>query len=138
MRLIDADLLDEVLDDKFEGCYALDVNYIQDDIIPNIPTVDAVPRELYESMGATCYKLQQALSESWVPCSERLPDALRKGDVIDMIRALHAQIDELELEIQRLQGELTKTKKALYIACSDYYSLHYPNGHRAIEDIFDD
>lgn len=75
MRLIDADLLDEVLDDKFEGCYALDVNYIQDDIIPNIPTVDAVPRELYESMEATCYKLQQALSESWIPCSERLPEA---------------------------------------------------------------
>lgn len=80
MRLIDADLLDEVLDDKFEGCYALDVNYIQDDIIPNVPTVDAVPRELYESMESTCYKLQQALSKSWIPCGERLPD--KDGDYL--------------------------------------------------------
>ena len=60
-----------------------------------------------------------------------------EGDT-DMIKALHAQIDELELEIERLQGELTKTKKALYRACADYYSLHMPYGHRDVDEIYDD
>ena len=65
-------------------------------------------------------------------------DASKRGADIDMIKALHAQIDELELEIERLQGELAKTKKALYRACADYYSLHMPYGHRDVDTIYND
>lgn len=63
---------------------------------------------------------------------------LKKEDDTEMIKALHAQIDELELEIERLQGELAKTKKALYRACADYYSLHMPYGHRDVDTIYND
>lgn len=54
---------------------------------------------------------------------------------IDMIKALHAQIDELELDIQRLTKELENAKKALYRACSDLYSLKYPNNHHDIDSL---
>lgn len=67
-----------------------------------------------------------------------MKDDLRKEEDIEMIKALHAQIDELELEIERLQGELAKTKQALYRACADYYSLHMPYGHRDVDTIYND
>lgn len=60
---------------------------------------------------------------------------LRKEDVDTMIKALHAQIDELELDIQRLTKELENAKKALYRACSDLYSLKYPNNHHDIDSL---
>ena len=63
---------------------------------------------------------------------------LKSEEDTDMIKSLHAQIDELELEIERLQGELAKTKKALYRACADYYSLHMPYGHRDVDTIYND
>lgn len=85
MRLIDADKLTEALYiflsvDRAYYDEKCDIDF--DFVIKTInsqKTVDAVPRELCESMEATCYKLQQALSEAnnkrWIPCSERLPEA---------------------------------------------------------------
>lgn len=67
-----------------------------------------------------------------------MKDVLRSEVDTEMIKALHTQIDELELEIERLQGELAKTKKALYRACADYYSLHMPYGHRDVDEIYND
>ena len=51
---------------------------------------------------------------------------------------LHNQIDVLEQTLTALENRLQIVEKALYIACSDYYSLHYPNGHRSVDEIYDD
>lgn len=51
---------------------------------------------------------------------------------------LHNEIDRLEELCQKLQYEAKTAQKALYIACSDYYSTHYPNGHRSVDEIYDD
>ena len=62
-----------------------------------------------------------------------------KGEVRNVIRRLmNEQFDVLEEDIRHLRKMLQVTEKALYIACSDYYSLHYPNGHRSVEDIYND
>ena len=46
-----------------------------------------------------------------------MKDASRKGDV-DMIKALHEQIDELELENFELSNENSTLKSALWGACT--------------------
>lgn len=51
---------------------------------------------------------------------------------------LHNQIDVLEQTLIALEDRLQTVEKALYIACSDYYSTHYPNGHRSVDEIYDD
>lgn len=61
----------------------------------------------------------------------RVLEEMRRG-VRNVIKQL------LNITIDDLEQENATLKKALYIACSDYYSLHYPNGHRSIEDIYND
>ncbi len=47
-----------------------------------------------------------------------MKDASSKGDVTDMIKALHEQIDELELENFELSNENRTLKSALWGACT--------------------
>ena len=53
-------------------------------------------------------------------------------------KLMNEQFDVLEEDIRHLRKMLQVTEKALYIACSDYYSTHYPNGHRSVDEIYDD
>ena len=55
-----------------------------------------------------------------------------KNEVRNVIKQL------LNITIDDLEQENATLKKALYIACSDYYSLHYPNGHRDVDEIYND
>jgi len=63
---------------------------------------------------------------------------LRKGVRNVIKKLMNEQFDVLEEDIRHLRKTLQMTQKALYIACSDYYSLHYPNGHRSVDEIYDD
>lgn len=38
--------------------------------------------------------------------------------------------------IDRLEEENAILKRALYMMCSDYYSMRYPNISRTVEDIY--